>query len=114
MEPKIFLLFPTLWINDAALTFDRPGLMASEVLDIKTDTAKFIQCLLGAFYHKPGRLGYPAGKEAPFHDYGPDNRLLQVVTVDGRKLYIDDQVAGPPKDHLVSRATVAFKAKLVE
>ncbi len=95
------------------LHFDRSGLMASEPLNIKADTAKFIQCLLGAFYHKPSRLGYPAGKEAPFHKYDPDNRLFQVVTVDGRQLYIDDQEAGPSRDHLVSRATVAFKAKLV-
>jgi Fungal protein kinase len=43
-----------------------------------------------------------------------DNRLLQVVTVDGRQLYINDQEAGPPRDHLVSRATMTFKAKLVE
>ncbi|OCK95949.1 uncharacterized protein K441DRAFT_63050 [Cenococcum geophilum 1.58] len=95
------------------LHFDRSGLMASKPLDIEIDTAKFIQCLLGAFYHKPSRLGYPAGKEAPFHKYDPDDRLFQVVTVDGRQLYIDDQVAGPSRDHLVSRATVAFKANLV-
>lgn len=58
-------------------------------------------------------VGYPAGKEVPFHEYGPDNRLLQVVTVDSRQLYIKDQEAGPPRDHLVSRATVTFKAQLV-
>jgi hypothetical protein len=96
------------------LHFDRSGLMASEVLDIKTDTDKFIKCLLGAFCNEPSRLGYPAGKGAPFHKSGPDNRLLQVVTVDGRQLYIDGQEAGPPGDHLVGRATVTFKAKLVD
>jgi hypothetical protein len=36
-----------------------------------------------------------------------------VVTVDSRQLYIKDQEAGPPRDHLVSRATVTFKAQLV-
>ena len=96
------------------LHFDRSGLMASEPLDIRTDTVKFIQCLLGVFYHKPSRLGYPAGEEAPFHKHDLDNKLLQVVTVDGRQIYIDDQEAGPHRDHLVSRATVAFKAKLVD
>jgi len=69
------------------LHFDRSGLMASEILDIKRHTDKFIRCLLGVFRHAPSRLGYPAGKEAPFHKYGPDNRLLQVVTVDSRQLY---------------------------
>ena len=93
------------------LHFDRSGLMASETLDIETDTAKFIKCLLGVFCHVPSKLGYPA--EAPFHEYDPDNRLLQVVTVGGRQLYIDDQEAGPPRDHLVSRTTVTFKARLV-
>jgi serine/threonine protein kinase len=87
--------------------------MASEILDIKTHTDKFIKCLLGVFCHAPSRLGYPAGKEAPFHKYGPDNRLLQVVTVDSRQLYIKDQEAGPPRDCLVSHATVTFKAQLV-
>ena len=96
------------------LHFDRSGLMASEVLDIKKDTVKFIQCLLGAFYHQPSRLGYPAGKKAPFHMEDPeDKRLRQVVTVDDHQLYIKDQVAGSFRDHLVSRATVTFKAKLV-
>lgn len=33
--------------------------------------------------------------------------------MDGRKLYIDKQEAGPYRDHLVSRATTVFKAKLV-
>jgi Fungal protein kinase len=93
--------------------FDRSGLMASEILDIKRHTDKFIRCLLGVFRHAPSRLGYPAGKEAAFHKYGPDNRLLQVVTVDSRQLYIKDQEAGPLRDRLVSRATVAFKAQLV-
>jgi hypothetical protein len=57
--------------------------MASEPLDIEIDTAKFIQCLLGAFYHKPSRLGYPAGNKAPFHKYDPDNRpvLLSVFNI---------------------------------
>jgi serine/threonine protein kinase len=95
------------------LHFDRSGLVASEQLDIEEETEKFIKCLLGAFCHEPSRLGYPAGKEAPFHGYGPDNRLRQVVTVGGRQLYLYDQEAGPSRDHLVSRATVAFKAKLV-
>jgi hypothetical protein len=70
--------------------------------------------LLGVFYHKPDRLGYPAGRYAPFHKHGPDNRLRQVVTVGDRQLYIDDQEAGPPRDHLVSRGTMVFKAKLVD
>jgi hypothetical protein len=96
------------------LHFDRSGLMASQLLDIETDTVTFVRCLLGAFCHKPSRLGYPAGKDAPFHKHDPDNRLLQVVTVDERQLYIDDQEAGPPRDHRVSRATVVFKAKLVD
>jgi hypothetical protein len=95
------------------LHFDRSGLVASEALDIEKDTVKFIRCLLGAFCHEPSRLGYPAGKEAPFHRHDSDNKLCQVVTVDGRQLYINDQEAGPPRDHLVSRATVTFKAKLV-
>ena|SRR5438270_12853316 len=96
------------------LHFDRSGLMASELLNVEKDTAKFIRCLLGVFYHKPSRLGCPAGKEAPFHKLDLENRLLQVVTVDGRQLYIDDQEAVPPRYHLVSRATVTFKAKLVD
>jgi len=95
------------------LHFDRSGLMASDPVDIRTDTDRFVRCLRAVFYHNPSRFGYPAGKDAPFHLPGPDNRLLQVVTVDDRKLYIDDQQAGPPRDHLVSRATVVFKAKLV-
>src|SRR5256714_3092878 len=95
------------------LHFDRSGLVASEPLDIEKETEKFIKCLLGAFCHEPSRLGYPAGKAAPFHGYDPDNRLRQVVTVGGRQLYLYDQEAGPPRDHLVSRATVTFKAKLV-
>ena len=97
------------------LHFDRSGLMASQPLDIKIDTATFVRCLLAVFLHKPARLGYPAGKYAPFHKHDHDDgRLLQVVTVDKQQLYIDDQEAGPPRDHLVSRATVVFKAKLVE
>lgn len=88
--------------------------MASEPLDIRTNTVKFMRCLLGVFCHKPSRLGYPAGKDAPFHIHDPDNRLLQVVTMDDRQLYIDDQEVGPPRDHLVSRATVVFKAKLID
>jgi len=95
------------------LHFDRSGLVASEPLDIEKETEKFIKCLLGAFCHEPSRLGYPAGKAAPFHGYDPDNRLRQVVTVGDRQLYLYDQEAGPPRDHLVSRATVTFKAKLV-
>jgi serine/threonine protein kinase len=95
------------------LHFDRSGLMASELLDITTDTMTFVRCLLAVFLHKPARLGYPAGKYAPFHKHDPDDRLRQVVTVGNRQLYIDDQEAGPPRDHLVSRATVVFKAKLV-
>jgi len=96
------------------LHFDRSGLMASETLDIEKNTDTFVQYLLGVFRHKPIRLGYPAGKDAPVHRHDPDNRLLQVVTVGGRELYIDDQEAGPPRDHLVSRATMVFKAKLVK
>jgi len=96
------------------LHFDRSGLMASETLDIEKNTDTFVRYLLGVFCHKPIRLGYPAGKDAPVHRHHPDNRLLQVVTVDGRELYIDDQEAGPPRDHLVSRATTVFKAKLVK
>jgi serine/threonine protein kinase len=98
------------------LHFDRSGLMASTPIDITshTGTVVLVRCLLAVFLHKPGRLGYPAGKDAPFHKYDPDNRLLQVVTVNKRQLYIDDQEAGPPRDHLVSRATVVFKAKLLE
>ena len=95
------------------LHFDRSGLMASKLLDITTDTITFVRCLLAVFLHKPARLGYPAGKYAPFHKHDPDDVLRQVVTVDDRQLYIDDQEAGPPRDHLVSRATVVFKAKLV-
>jgi serine/threonine protein kinase len=95
------------------LHFDRSGLVASEPLDIKTKTDTFIQCVLGVFCHEPSRLGYPAGDEAPFHTRGPDNRLRQVVTVGDRQLYLYDQEAGPPRDHLISRATVTFKAKLV-
>jgi hypothetical protein len=95
------------------LHFDRSGLMASERLDITKDPEAFIKCLLGVFCHAPSRLGYPAGKEAPCHMYGPNNTLLQVITVDRRQLYIKDQEAGPPRDHLVSRATVTFKAQLV-
>jgi len=97
------------------LHFDCSGLVASKPLDIKDDTMTFVRCLLGVFCHKPGRLGYPAGKDVPVHEYDPnDNRLLQVVTANGRRLYIDDQEAGLPRDHLVSRATVVFKAKLVK
>ena len=50
--------------------------MASELLDIKIDMAKFIQYLLKAFYYKPSRLGYPAENKVPFHKYNPDNRLF--------------------------------------
>jgi hypothetical protein len=96
------------------LHFNRSGLVASEALDIEKDTVKFIRCLLGAFCHEPSRLGYPAGKDAPFHRHDSDNKLRQVVTVDSRQLYINDQEAGPPRGHLVSRATVTFKAKLVD
>jgi serine/threonine protein kinase len=95
------------------LHFDRSGLVASEHLDIEIETDKFIKCLLGVFCHEPSRLGYPAGKEVPFHKRGPDNKLLQVVTVGGRQLYLYDQEAGPLRGHLVGRATVAFRAKLV-
>jgi hypothetical protein len=95
------------------LHFDRSGLMVSEPLDIEKETETFIKCLLGAFCHEPSRLGYPAGKGAPFHEYDLDDRLRQVVTVGDRQLYLYDQEAGPPRDHLVSRATVTFKAKLV-
>ena len=49
----------------------------------------------------------------PFHGYDPDDTLRQVVTVGGRQLYLYDQKAGPPRDHFVSRATLTFKAKLV-
>jgi hypothetical protein len=87
--------------------------MVSKILDIKTYTDKFIKCLLGVFYHAPSRLRYPAKKEALSHKYGLDNRLLQVVTVDSRQLYIKDQETGPPRDHLISHATVTFKAQLV-
>jgi hypothetical protein len=92
------------------LHFDQSGLVASKALDIEKGTVKFIWCLLGAFRHEPSRLGYPAGKEAPFHRHDSDNELHQVVTVGGPQLYIDDQEAGPPRDHLVSRATVTFQA----
>ena len=94
------------------LHIDRLGLMASELLDIEKHTAILEWCLLGVFCHKFGRRGYPAGEDVPVHGYDPDdNRLLQVVTVNGRRLYIDTQEAGPPRGHLV-RATVVFKAKL--
>jgi len=99
------------------LHFDRSGLMASEPIDIRTETDRFVLCLLGVFRHKPSKLGYPAGEDAPFHKHDPhdpDNKLLQVVTVGNRQLYISDQEAGPPRDHLVSRATTVFKAKLVD
>jgi len=96
------------------LHFDRSGLVVSEPLDIKNDTAKFIRCLLGVFYHKPSRLGYPAGETAPTQLIDPeDGTLRQVVNVKGRQLYLGEQHAIPPRDHLVSRGTCAFKAKLV-
>jgi hypothetical protein len=85
----------------------------SKLLDIKKEIEKFIKCLLRAFCHEPSRLRYPAGKEAPFHGYDPDDTLRQVVTVGGRQLYLYDQKAGPPRDHFVSRATLTFRAKLV-
>ena len=72
------------------LHFNQLGLIASELLNIKADTAKFIQYLLKAFYHKPSRLKYPTKKEAPFHKYDLDNRLFQVVTIDSQQLYIDN------------------------
>ena len=56
--------------------------MASKPLNIKIDTAKFIQYLLRVFYHKPSRLRYPTRKEALFYKYNLDNRLFQVVTID--------------------------------
>ena len=66
------------------LHFNRSGLIASKLLNIKADIAKFIQYLLGTFYYKPSRLRYPAGKEALFYKYNLDNRLFQVITIDGR------------------------------
>ena len=37
-----------------------------------------------------------------------------VADVQGKKLCLIDQVVGPIRDHLVSRATVSIKAKLFE
>lgn len=96
------------------LHFDRSGLIASEKLDIRSATDKFVRCLLGAFCHEPSKLGYPVGPDSPCHGMDlNDGQLRQVVTVKGRSLYLGHQEAGPPADHLVSRATVAFRAKLV-
>ena len=58
------------------LYFNQLGLIVSKLLDIKIDTAKFIQYLLRVFYYKPSRLRYPTGKEALFYKYNPDNRLF--------------------------------------
>ena len=98
------------------LHFDRSGLMASEQVDITSHVGAvmFVRCLLAVFLHKPGKLGYPAGDDVPVHGYDPDDRLRQIVTVNGRQMYLDDQEVGPPRDHLVSRATVVFKAKFIK
>ncbi|RMD39158.1 hypothetical protein DV735_g5971, partial [Chaetothyriales sp. CBS 134920] len=72
------------------LHFDRSGLMASEPIDITAKPAIFV-------------------RKDP-----DDGRRLQVVTVGKRQFFIDDQQQGPLRDHLVSRATTAFRAKLVK
>jgi hypothetical protein len=95
------------------LHFNRSGIMASEVVDVVEDTATFVKCLIGAFCHRASRLGFPDGPGAPYHAT-VDGKLHQIVTVQNQKLYLLDQATGPARDHLASRATVTFKAKLLQ
>ena len=94
------------------LQFDRSGLLASEAIDIVACPTVFVRCLIGAFCHSAGRLGFPNGPSAPRHEK-VNGILRQVVTVKDKELYLIDQVSGPVRDHLVSRGTTAFKAKLL-
>src|SRR5436309_8100371 len=50
------------------LQFDRSGLLASEMVDVVKDTAIFVRCLIGAFCHTAGKLGFPDGPGAPRHE----------------------------------------------
>jgi hypothetical protein len=95
------------------LQFSRSGLMVSGEVDIVRDTAIFVRCLIGAFCHRASRLGFPDGPSAPYHEM-VEGKLRQIVTVQDQKLYLLDQAAAPLRDHLVSRATVTFKAKLLQ
>ena len=71
-----------------------------------------MRCLIGAFCHTAGRLGFPNGPSAPRHE-AVEGVRREIVTVQGHELYLLDQVAGPTRDFLANRATVAFKAKLL-
>lgn len=81
--------------------FDRSGLVASEEINIQQDTVKFMRYFLAAFCLAPSELGYPCGPSAPYHKKDADGQLRQVVTVDGRELFLGHQETGPSRDRLV-------------
>src|SRR6266487_803431 len=94
------------------LQWKRSGPLARADVEKMQDTAIFVRCLIGAFCHTAVKLGFPDGPNAPRHEMVGEE-LRQVVTVQDKELYLIDQVVGPTRDHLVSRATVTFTAKLL-
>ena len=94
------------------LRFDRAGLVASKKVDITLEPDVFLHCLLAVFSNKPSELGYPCAKEIPRH-VPAQGKTHHVIEIDGNILCLDKQIAGPWKDHLVGRGTVAWKAHLI-
>lgn len=49
------------------MRFDRAGLIVSMNVDITLEPEEFLRSLLSVFSKKPSQLGYPYGKEVPYH-----------------------------------------------
>ncbi len=87
------------------LRFNRAGLVASGKVDIISEPQKFLSCLLSVFSNQASKLGYPYTKEVPRH-LKAQRKTHHVIEIDRRLFCLDQQIAGPSKNHLVSRGTV--------
>lgn len=94
------------------LRFDRAGLVASKKVDITLEPNLFLHCLLAVFSNKSSELGYPCANDIPRHVLA-QGKTHRVIEIDGNILCLDEQIAGPWKDHLIGRGTVTWKAHLM-
>lgn len=94
------------------LRFDWAGLIENKKINIILEPKVFLHCLLAVFSNNLSKLGYLCAKKMSC--YVPvQGKTEYVIEIDSNILYLNKQIAGPSKNHLVDHRTVTWKAHLM-
>jgi hypothetical protein len=85
--------------------FERSGVFIGRHVDFNSNATALIKCMVAGLILPDSKVGFLEDIESLTNGNG-----LFVVSVDGQKFELGDQIIGPRRDHLVSRATVVHRA----